>query len=74
MPKTPANDKAEAIAEACAYLNNFSLPNVNDLVNQIADLVAMAEAVDRNHFNGSGWLTSDPRVRRAAQSVRDYQH
>ena len=68
MLKTPANDKAEAVAEACAHLNNHALPNVYALVKQLNDLAAYVEIIERNV--GGDWA-NDPRVARAKQSVRD---
>lgn len=70
MTKTPANDKSEAVAEACGHLNNHALPNVYALTQQLNDLVAYIEIIQRNG-NPSFDVTRDPRVARAAQSVRD---
>jgi hypothetical protein len=43
MPiKTPANDKAEAVAEANGYLNNHDLPNVYALTKALYDLLQVA--------------------------------
>jgi hypothetical protein len=61
--------RAECIAQACAYANNASLPNTCDLARQLAELVAMLRAIDRGSFNGSGIVSNDPRVTRAASSV-----
>jgi hypothetical protein len=64
--KTPANDKGEAIAEACGHLNNHALPNVLDLLRQLQDLVRYVEIIDTH-------AGTDPRVARAKQSLRDYR-
>lgn len=65
MSKTPANDKSEAVAEACAHLNNHALPNVYALTVALQDMVRYVEAVDMTY---SG---DDPRVSRARQMIRD---
>ncbi len=61
--------RAECIAQACAYANNAGLPNTCDLARQLAELVAMLRAIDKNRFGNSGIVSNDPRVTRAASSV-----
>lgn len=69
MTHTPANDKSEAVAKACGYLNNHALPNVYALVSQLNDLVNYIEIIQRNGNPGFD-VVNDPRVARAVQSVR----
>jgi hypothetical protein len=40
--------KMEAVAEACAELNNVGLPNVHDLASALKELIRSCRALERN--------------------------
>ena len=54
----------DAIAEACAELNNVALPNVLDILRALEALTAYAKL--------DPCMEQDPRVRKALQIQRDY--
>lgn len=56
--------KREAIAEACAHLNDVALPNVQDILRALEALTAYASL--------DPYMETDPRVRQARQILRDY--
>lgn len=56
--------KTEAIADACAHLNNVGLPNVADILSALAAVTKCA-ALDP-------YLERDARVIRAQQILREY--
>ena len=53
-----------AIADACAELNNVALPNVLDLLRSL-DALAQVARLDP-------YMEADPRLRHALQILRDY--
>lgn len=60
--------RAECVAQACAYLNDAGLPNVQALAESLASLVSLVRALDAN-MPGCVGLADDVRVSRAASQL-----